>query len=463
MAGNKNVQMTSGVIWKQLLVFFFPILFGTFFQQMYNTADALIVGRYLGKVALSAVGGSNGSITDIFVYLFNGLASGAGVIVAQLYGGKKDKMTSKAVHTSITFSILFGAVLSAIFLVLARRILILMDTPTEVIPDSVVYLRIYLCGMVPNMIYNMGSAILRSVGDSRKPLYFLIITCFTNIGLDLLFVIVFHLGVAGVGTATFISQILSAALVLISLKRSNECYRFELKQLGFNIPVLRSILYMGLPAGLQSCMYTFSNVLLQFSINRLGTDTIAAYTAFNKIVNIFWMMSGAYGMAITTFVGQNYGAGQFMRVRKSIYDCFIMMTVSTIALSALLYFVSPGVFYIFTTDTDVLGIGNSIMKFIVPFFITYVGVEIFAGSLRGMGDSIKPLIITILGVCVLRVGWLITVVPKHLEIHWILASFPITWIVTSIAFSFYYWWYMKKHKKYFRSLSSDSKNTAGEA
>ncbi|MCI1930709.1 MAG: MATE family efflux transporter [Clostridia bacterium] len=447
--------MTTGVIWKQLLIFFFPILFGTFFQQMYNTADALIVGRFVGKVALSAVGGSNGSITDIFVCFFNGLSSGAGVIVAQFYGSKKDNMTSKAVHTALTLSVVVGLSVSIIVMILARTILIIMDTPQEVLPDSLIYLKIYLCGMVPNMVYNMGSAILRSTGDSKRPLYFLIITCFVNIGLDILFVVIFNLGVAGVGTATVISQFLSAFMVIICLMRSKSCYKLVLRQLGFYVPALKTILYLGIPAGLQSCMYTFSNALLQFSINQLGTDTIAAYTAFNKIANIFWMMSGAYGIAITTFVGQNYGAGKFSRVKKSIQDCFIMITCSTIVVSAALYFLSPDIFCIFTKDSNVMAIGNTILKFLVPLFITYVAVEVFAGSLRGLGDSVMPLIITVCGVCLLRVGWLLTVVPSHLEIHWILASFPITWVVTSIAFTIYYFVYMKRNKKYFRTLSSE--------
>lgn len=456
MADEKTGYMTTGVIWKQLLIFFFPILFGTFFQQMYNTADALIVGRFLGKVALSAVGGSNGSITDIFVYFFNGLASGAGVVVAQLYGGKKDKMTSKAVHTALSLSVVVGLLISIVVMILSKKILVVLDTPKEVLPDSIVYLRIYLCGMVPNMVYNMGSAILRSVGDSKRPLYFLIITCFTNIGLDILFVVVFKLGVAGVGTATVISQLLSAIMVVVSLMRTKNCYKLVVKQLGFYIPVLKSILHIGIPAGLQSCMYTFSNVLLQFSINRLGTDTVAAYTAFNKIANIFWMMTGAYGMAITTFVGQNYGAGKFSRVKKSILDCFIMISSSTIIVSVALYLLSPDIFYIFTTDSNVLKIGDTILKFIVPLFITYDAVEVFAGSLRGMGDSVMPLIITICGVCLLRVGWLLTVVPSHLEVHWVLVSFPITWVATSVAFTIYYFVFMKIHKKYFRSISSES-------
>jgi Na+-driven multidrug efflux pump len=237
--------------------------------------------------------------------------------------------------------------------------------------------------------------------------------------------------------------------------RSKSCYKLVLRQLGFYVPALKTILYLGIPAGLQSCMYTFSNALLQFSINQLGTDTIAAYTAFNKIANIFWMMSGAYGIAITTFVGQNYGAGKFSRVKKSIQDCFIMITCSTIVVSAALYFLSPDIFCIFTKDSNVMAIGNTILKFLVPLFITYVAVEVFAGSLRGLGDSVMPLIITVCGVCLLRVCWLLTVVPSHLEIHWILASFPITWVVTSIAFTIYYFVYMKRNKKYFRTLSSE--------
>ena len=308
--------ITEGVIWKQLLIFFFPMLFGTFFQQLYNTTDAIVVGRFVGKEALSAVGGTTGTLINVFVGFFVGISVGATVTISQYYGGKYKEEVSKAVHTAIALAIAGGAIITLIGIFGAPLALRLMGTPDEIMPYSLIYIRIYFGGMIANLIYNMGAGILRAIGDSKRPLFFLIISCFVNIVLDLLFVIEFHWGVMGVAIATVISQICSATLVCVVLMRTEECYKLNLKLISFHSEMLKRIIHIGLPAGFQSLMYTLSNVLIQTNMNSFGTNTIAAWTAYGKIDGIFWMSMGSFGIAVTTFVGQNFGAGKNDRVRK---------------------------------------------------------------------------------------------------------------------------------------------------
>ena len=301
-------QITEGVIWKQLLLFFFPILFGTFFQQLYNTIDAMIVGRYVGKEALSAVGGITGTLINLLVGFFVGLSSGATVIISQYYGAKRPKHVSLAVHTAIAFCLVGGIALMILGIILAPFALRATGTPAEIIPYAVLYMRIYFIGIIGNLIYNIGSGILRAIGDSKRPLYFLIVSCFVNIVLDLLFVVVFHMGVAGAAWATILSQLVSALLVIYVLTHTKESYRLMLRNIRIAPDMLARIIQIGFPAGLQSVMYSVSNVVIQAGVNGLGTDTVAAWTAYGKLDGLFWMMINAFGISITTFVGQNYGA-----------------------------------------------------------------------------------------------------------------------------------------------------------
>lgn len=314
-------KITEGVIWKQLLLFFFPILFGTFFQQLYNAADAVIVGQFVGKEALSAVGGTTGTVINLLVGFFIGLGSGATVVISQYYGAKREEMVSFAVHTAIAFSLAAGLILMLIGLPLAPAILRSMSTPEDVLDLGILYIRIYFLGMIGNLIYNMGSGILRAVGDSKRPLYFLIASCLTNIVLDLLFVVCFKMGVAGAALATILSQLLSAVLVIIVLMRTKDMYHLELKKIGFDKRMFRRIIRIGFPAGLQSVMYSLSNLIIQVAINKEGTDTVAAWTVYGKIDVMFWMVINAFGISVTTFVGQNFGAGKLDRVKKGIRTC----------------------------------------------------------------------------------------------------------------------------------------------
>lgn len=439
-------EITQGVIWKQLLIFFFPMLFGTFFQQLYNTTDAIVVGRFVGKEALSAVGGATGSLINLFVGLFVGVSTGATVTISQYFGADKKEEVSKAVHTAIALAIVSGAVIMLIGLVGAPLALNLMDTPKEILPYALIYIRIYFGGMIANLVYNIGAGILRAIGDSKKPLYFLILSCLINILLDLLFVTIFHWGVMGVAIATVISQICSAVLVCITLMRTTECYRLILKRIRFHKVMLKRIVRIGLPAGLQSLMYTSTNVIIQSTMNSFGTNTIAAWTAYGKIDGIFWMTMNAFGISVTTFAGQNFGAGKYDRVKKGAHVCLRIALSVAIALSAILYFGGPYIYRLFTKDPLVIEKGVEIVRFMAPVFFTYVFIEIFSGTLRGMGNSFIPMIITSLGVCTLRIVWLFTLVPIYPEIKTVLFSYPLTWVVTSILFITYYRYYTRKHK-----------------
>ena len=332
----------------------------------------MVVGRFVGKEALAAVGGSTSILINLLVGFFVGLSSGATVIISQFYGGKKEEGVSLSVHTAIALSLAAGIVMMVVGLAGAHLTLRAMGVPAEILGYASLYIRIYFIGMIPNLIYNMGSGILRALGDSKRPLYFLIASCLFNIVLDLLFVIVFKMGVAGVGIATVSSQILSAALVVRSLMKTEECYKLEWKKVRFHRAILQRIIQIGLPAGLQSMMYNVSNVIIQSSVNTFGTDTIAAWTAYGKIDAIFWTIINAFGVSITTFAGQNFGAGKIDRVHKGIRVCLGMSAFASVVLSVSLYFGGAYIFRMFTSDPIVVEIGMDILKFLVPFFITYI-------------------------------------------------------------------------------------------
>lgn len=438
--------ITEGIIWKQLLFFFFPILVGTFFQQLYNTIDAIIVGQYVGKEALAAVG-STGSLINLLVGFFVGLSSGATVIIAQFFGARDDESVSKAVHTSIALSIVGGAIIMVIGIIFAPSCLKAMGVPSDIMHYAVDYTRIYFIGMIASLIYNMGSGILRAIGDSKRPLYFLIISCFVNIILDALFVIAFKMNVVGVGIATVISQIVSAILTMMVLMRTSQSYKLYLRKIRFYREILNRIITIGLPAGLQSVMYSVSNIIIQSNINAFGTDTIAAWAAYGKIDSLFWMAMGAFGVSITTFVGQNFGAKKFDRVKKSVVVCLKMAMGVSIALSVVLFFFGGTFSQLFTNDAAVINKSSEIIRFLTPFYFTYVCVEILSGAIRGTGESLKPMILTCLGICVLRVVWILVIVPLYPSFTMVTVSYPVTWAATSILFIIYYvrgsW--LKKH------------------
>lgn len=431
--------ITDGVIWQQLLLFFFPILFGTFFQQLYNTADAMIVGKFVGKEALSAVGGTTGTLINLLVGFFVGMSSGAAVVVSQSYGAKEDQQVRKSVHTAFCLALAGGVMLLIIGEIFTPAAIRAMGAPEEILGYSVTYLRIYFLGIIGNLVYNMGAAILRAVGDSKRPLYFLVASCLTNIALDLLFVVCFHMEVAGAALATIMSQILSAVLVMITLIRTKESYRFIPKELRVEPVLLKRIIKIGLPAGLQSMMYSISNILIQANINGYGTNTIASWAVYGKIDGIFWMTMDAMGISVTTFAGQNFGAGKIKRLKKGTYVGLLMSTIITAVLGVFMFTAGPVLISLFTNDVDVMAESMSIIRFLVPFWFCYICVNVYPCTLRGVGDALIPMLIICVGTCILRVLWVFGAGAVHPGLYTTLTSYPLSWTITSLAFLVYYY------------------------
>lgn len=433
----KENSITEGVIWKQLLIFFFPILIGTFFQQLYNTVDTIIVGQYVGTEALAAVG-TTGTLINLLVGFFVGISSGATVIISQFFGGGDWKNLSKAVHTSIALALAGGGVILVLGLLTARPALHLLGVPEEIMGDALTYLNVYYAGILFCMIYNVGTGVLRAIGDSRMPLYVLIACCLVNIVLDLLFVVAFRWGVLGVALATVISQAVSAALIMLRLMLTQEAYRVELKQIRLDRGLLRSVIRIGLPAGLQSVMYSLSNLLIQASINSFGTDAIASWAAIGKIDGFIWMVMGAFGISITTFVGQNFGARKYDRVKRSVMVCLGMTLGVTITLSVALFIFMEPLLRFFTGDETVIALGQDFLRVLAPSYFTFVFVEILSGGIRGTGEALQPMLITLVGVCGLRVLWILIAVPFYPTMQMVAMNYPVTWTVTALVFIVYY-------------------------
>jgi len=452
----KENRITEGSIFGQLLLFFFPILFGTFFQQLYNTADAMVVGRFVGKQALAAVGGSTSTLINLLVGFFVGLSSGATVVISQFYGARKADKVHWAVHTSIAFSVIGGIIFMIVGLVGSPWALEAMKTPEDVMGHAVVYIRIYFLGIIVNLVYNMGAGILRAVGDSRRPLYFLIASCFTNIILDVLLVAVLGMGVAGAALATITSQLLSAVLVVRALMKTDDMYKLEWKKVRIDQRMLQRIVRIGIPAGMQSVMYNISNVIIQAGVNTLGTDNVTAWATYGKVDGLYWMMINALGISVTTFVGQNFGAGRLDRVRKGAGACMVIGVALTASVGVVLYNGGHLLVELFTTDQQVQAISMDLLHFMVPTFITYIAIEILSGTLRGVGDAWMPLIITGIGVCAVRVLWIMFVLPHYHTIIGAAFCYPLTWSLTTVAFVIYYYffsslrrWKLKPLKKRF--------------
>ena len=431
-------QITEGVIWKQLLIFFFPIVIGTFFQQIYNTADSIVVGRFVGKEALAAVGGSVNQIVNLVVEVFVGLTSGASVIVAQFYGAKDKKNLNKTLHTSYAFGIVTGFVVAVVGLLVTNTVLELMKTPQELMADSRLYLHIYFCGMIFNIIYNMGASILRAAGDSRRPLYVLMVTCGLNIVLDILLVVIFRLGVMGVAIATVSCQGISSILVTAMLMKEHPLFQLKLREIRFYRVSLNSVLRIGIPAALEATMYTIANLIIQVFVNELGTDTVAAWGTFAKIDAVYWMVVNAFGISITTFVGQNYGAGKVKRMRKSVGICLGMSYAGAILVSGVLYALAGPLYRLVTTDENVVRIGVDMMHFLLPSYFMYVVIGILSGALRGAGRVLVPMLLTCGGVCLIRIVWMFGVFPGHPGINTIMLSYPVSWGITAVLFIIYY-------------------------
>lgn len=433
MQGEPTQQITEGVIWKQLLIFFFPILLGSFFQQMYNTVDTIIVGRFVGTQALAAVG-ATAALINLMNGFFIGLSTGATVLLSQFYGARNRQGVQDALHTGVALSLLLGALVMVLGLTVGPVLLRLMKTPENCIENAVVYIRIYFSGAVVSMLYNMGAGILRAMGDSRRPTVFLVIACGVNIVMDILCVVVLKLGVAGAAIATVISQTISAGMVVVTLLRQPEETRLCVKRLRLKGDLLRRILYVGVPAGLQYVTFDLANILIQSGINSFGDIAVAAWTAYIKTDSLTWMISGAFGVSVTTFVGQNFGAQKYRRIRQSVWICMGMSVVLVGALSALVISFRTLILGIYTTDPAVIQLGAEIILWIVPFNAVFMPVEVFAGAMRGTGYSMVPTAITCVCICLFRVIWVFTIVSRWHRIGLLAMCYPVSWVLAAVVF-----------------------------
>lgn len=438
MRSLKQTDILTGSIPKQLLFFFLPIWFGTLFQQLYNTADTLIVGNFVGTNALAAVG-ATGAFVNLLVGLFVGLCSGAGVVIAQSWGAHDPEAVDRQVHTALVLSVGLGALLTVLGFASATPMMRLMGTPEEILADSALYLRIYSLGMIPQMLYNMGTNILRAIGDSKRPLYFLIAASLVNIVLDVVFIAVFGWGVAGAALATVLSQVASAVLTLRCIAGSEGTpWHIRAEKLRLHTEVLAAICMIGIPAAAQSAMYNVSNMLIQSSMNSFGTSTIAAWGVYGKIDFVFWMTINSLGIAITTFAGQNFGARQYDRVRNGVRVCMAMAAGVTLVISVVFYNAAEQLFRLFSQDDAVIAVGVGMMHVLTPVYITYISIEVLSGALRGCGDVRVPTLITVFFVCGLRVLWLTLMVPRYHTIATVELSYPLTWTLASLLFILYY-------------------------
>ena len=425
-------QITEGVIWKQLLIFFFPILMGTFFQQMYNTVDTIIVGRLVGTEALAAVG-ATGPLVSMVNGFFIGVSSGATVVLSQAYGAGDRKGVSDSIHTGVALSLLLGVMLTAIGICLGGRVMGWMGTPENCMADATTYLRIYFAGSIGTVVYNMGAGILRAMGDSKRPMLFLMVTCILNVVLDLLFVAVLHMGVAGAALATVLSQMISAVLPIVVLLRQKED-RLELRKLRIERSLLGRILRIGIPAGLQFVTFDFSNVLIQSGINSFGDITMAAWTAYGKTDALVWMISGAFGVSITTFVGQNFGAQKYSRIRQGAWTCLALSIAMVCALNVTLLLFRSQILGIYTDNPEVIAVGSMVMLSIMPYEFLFMPIEVFAGTMRGVGNSLMPTLITGSCVCLFRVVWLMTAVRHWHSLKTLTLSYPLSWALAAAVF-----------------------------
>ena len=426
MASKQRGLMTSGVIWKELLLFSIPLLLGNLFQLLYNTVDSIVVGNFVGHQALAAVGAST-PLINMLIGFFMGVAAGAGVLVSRFFGARKLEELHIAVHTFVAFTFLFGVLMMVAGITLTPLFLQWMGTPADIMDMAVLYLRIYFLGIIPTMLYNSGAGILQAVGDSRRPLCFLTIASVLNIILDLVFVIQLNMGVAGVAWATLIAQTISCILVAVTLLRSKESYQIIPKKIRIDKPMLMQIVRLGIPSGLQQMIVSFSNVLVMSYVNRFGSAAIAGFSSANKFDNFLGLPVNSFMLAITTFVGQNMGAKQIERVKKGINTCMFMGIGIVIAIGIPAYLFSDLCIRMFSQEADVIYYGSWMMRTLVPFYSILNIAQVLTGAVRGTGNTTVPMLINVFYYCIIRQVFLAVAMMFVNSIVVVFWSYPLTW------------------------------------
>ena len=432
-----DVDMTEGSAFRHLLNFAIPLLFGNLFQQMYNMVDSWVVGNYVGKQAFAAVG-TVGPIVNMLIGFFSGLASGASVVIAQFYGAKKPEKVRQAVQMAILITLVLTVLFTAIGVSMTPMMLRLMKTTDEVFPEAVSYLTIYFSGMIGLLFYNMCSGILRAVGDSKRPFYYLVVAAVVNTVLDLVFVIYFDMGVAGVAYATIIAQAASAALTLITLIHTDSCVKLTAHNFHLHWDVMANIFTIGLPAALQMAVTAFSNVFVQSYINFFGTECMGGWTAYNKIDQLIFLPMQSLALAITTYVGQNLGRGRAENAKKGVHTALAMSMTVTVVISAAVIAFAPYLVEFFNDSEGVVQFGTMFLKWLTPFYTLCCINQIYTGALRGAGDSRSPMFIMLGSFVVFRQIYLFVMSHVANEIIPIAMSYPAGWILCSVLTLIYY-------------------------
>ena len=437
--GTDSLDVTHGVIWRQLLLLCVPIFFSSFFQQAHALVNTFILGQFGGKLALGGVQ-ATASLFELAVGFSVGLGAGCAVISGQFFGSHDDARLSRSIHTAMTLALAIGLFISVAGVAFIPQILTLMGTPAELMGEAVPYSRFYAAGMVFSLVLNMGSALLRSVGDTRTPALIIASGCVINACLDILFVAVLKLEAMGCGMATCLTLFANAALICRRLMCAPGAWRLNPRQLGIDGRICKSMLGTGLPLGIQSSLYSISNIILQSTVNTFGTDAVTGWGLSSRLDAIVWMVTEALGVSMTTFAAQNFGARNYERMRRGYHTSLVITVVVVGSMSAaLVAFVGP-LSRIFINDPAVTGYTTTMLHFIAPFYAFYSIVDNTSGAIRGSGESFRPMLLTILGTVVFRVIWLLAVVPLHHTIETMLMVYPVTWILTAALFVAYHHW-----------------------
>lgn len=426
-----EIDMCNGTIMDKLISFSLPLMLSGILQLMFNAVDIIVVGRFSGSQALAAVG-STSALINVFTNLFIGISLGANVLTARFYAAGREKEVSETVHTAITLALVSGIVMALVGLVFSKGALALMGTPDDVIGLSALYMRIYFLGMPFFMLYNYGAAILRAVGDTKRPLLFLMIAGVINACLNMVLVIVFKLGVAGVAIATVISQMISCVLVLRCLCQSESSYRLRFSELGMKGYYLKQIFSVGVPAGIQSTVINFSNVLLQSSVNSFGSTAMAGYTAANNLLGFLYVSVNSITQACMSFTSQNYGVGKLKRMDRVLADCMILSVVVAVVLGCICYGFGPEILQIYTEDVEVIACGMEILAYTTITYFLCGWMDLFPGALRGMGYSAVPMVLSVIGTVGTRVVWIFGIFPYHRSLAILFISYPASWIITIV-------------------------------
>lgn len=444
-----RMDMTEGPLTTKIIKFTIPVMLSGILQLLFNTADVIVVGRFTGKTALAAVG-STGSLINLLVSLFMGLSIGTNVLVARYQGAKDDKAVSETVHTSIALGIVGGLILLIIGVVATRPLLEMMATPEDVIDQSTLYMRILFFGMPLNLILNFGAAILRAIGDTKRPLYYLTIAGVINLFLNIFLVTVFSLGVAGVAIATVISEGVSCGLILLCLKHETGAIRLYFNRIKINPSKCIDIMKIGLPAGLQGCIFSISNVLIQSSVNSFGSTVMAGNTAASNIEGFVYVSMNSLHQTCISFTSQNFGAGKFKRIKKVLINCLVIVAITGLVLGNSAYFFGKYLLSAYNNEAEVISYGLIRLSIISTMYFLCGLMDVMVGAMRGIGYSILPMIVSLVGACGLRIVWIYTVFVKFRTLDILFISYPVTWTITFLSHLVCYYIVTRKYKDKFR-------------